>query len=66
MKLEPVARMRHLEPVLQGASLERRCLFCPGLHLIVAYKKNQHLCLECHNSAHINKDNQNRTEQSGS
>lgn len=25
------------------------------LHVIAAYKKNQHLCLECHNAAHTNK-----------
>lgn len=30
------------------------------MHLTVVYKKNLHLCLECHNSAHINKDIQNR------
>lgn len=71
MKLEPAARVRRLESAAEGKLGKEMPLLSwsvPNcsvqdylqLHIIVVYKKNQHLCLECHNSAHINKDSWNR------
>lgn len=54
-KERPLLRRSALNCSLQ----DYHCSLQDYLHLllIVVYKKNQHLCLECHNSAHINRQN---------